>query len=202
MFLSPHPDLGWHFKCVFIFSQIGFPKLIKYGTNVHYKLLCLNLDGSEKGGGFLTDHRENKPPQVSVDGQVDHFLNRVKVWIVQVPQKPQYTRTKHLQTNNHCKVEDNENNKSFSMTVPVLLSPLWAAGWRRQSRRRRPSQPASGGTWWYQGPSQNSAPCLLESHQTSPAMRKAVAPQSVLPINLIYSIWEMLLKCCGNCFLT
>lgn len=44
-----------------------------------------------------TDHRENEPPQVSVNGKVNHLLNGVKVWIIQVPQKPQNTRSEDLQ---------------------------------------------------------------------------------------------------------
>lgn len=35
--------------------------------------------------GSLTHHGEYEPPQVSVDGQVDHLLDWVEVWIVQVP---------------------------------------------------------------------------------------------------------------------
>lgn len=53
--------------------------------------------------GYLTDHREYKPPQVSVDGQVDHLLDWVEVWIVQVSQEPQHTWPKHLHPNEHAK---------------------------------------------------------------------------------------------------
>lgn len=45
----------------------------------------------------MTDHRENEPPQVSVNGKVNHLLNWVKVWIIQVPQKPQNTRSEYLE---------------------------------------------------------------------------------------------------------
>lgn len=47
----------------------------------------------------MTNHREYEPPQVPVDGQVDHFLDRVKIWVIQVPQEPQHTRSEHLHTN-------------------------------------------------------------------------------------------------------
>lgn len=47
--------------------------------------------------GETTDHRENEPPQVSVNGKVNHLLNWVKVWIVQIPQKPQNTRSEDLE---------------------------------------------------------------------------------------------------------
>lgn len=47
--------------------------------------------------GETTDHRENEPPQVSVNGKVNHLLDWVKVWIIQVPQKPQDTRSEYLE---------------------------------------------------------------------------------------------------------
>lgn len=53
----------------------------------------------EGGGGRrrgLTDHREDEPPQVSVNGKVNHLLNRVKVRIVEVPQEPQNTWSEDL----------------------------------------------------------------------------------------------------------
>lgn len=64
-------------------------------------LLCqLRLGLVEnRRGGRLTDHRENKPPEMSVDGQVDHLLYWVEVWIVQVPQEPQHAWPEHLYTN-------------------------------------------------------------------------------------------------------
>lgn len=52
----------------------------------------------------MTDHREYKPPQVSVDRQVDHFLDWVKVWIVQVPEEPQHTRPENLPAQKHDNV--------------------------------------------------------------------------------------------------
>ncbi len=58
-----------------------------------------------RSGGELTHHREYKPPQVSVDGQVDHLLDWVEVWIIQVPQEPQHTRPEHLQPQKHVNLK-------------------------------------------------------------------------------------------------
>lgn len=62
----------------------------------HAPVLVVIIKGT-RGGGETTDHRENEPPQVSVNGKVNHLLNRVEVWIIQVPQKPQNPRSEHLQ---------------------------------------------------------------------------------------------------------
>lgn len=67
----------------------------------------------------MTDHRENKPPQVSIDGEVDHLLDWVKVWIVQVPQEPQHTRPEHLQPNKHAIAGD---FKSYRWCVRFYIS--------------------------------------------------------------------------------
>lgn len=65
-------------------------------------MMLFFLDLAEnRGGEHWTDHRENKPPEMSVDGQVDHLLDWVEVWVVQVPQEPQHTRPKHLCTKLH-----------------------------------------------------------------------------------------------------
>lgn len=52
--------------------------------------------GESRRRGSSTDHRENEPPQVSVNRKVNHLLNRVKVWIIQVPEKPQNTWSEDL----------------------------------------------------------------------------------------------------------
>lgn len=77
--------------------------------------------------------------------------------------------------------------------LKAFTSPLLTEEWRRQSRRRRPCRPASGGTWWYRGQSQNSAPCPSESHQTSPAKSKARALLSVYntKVKNKMSLWDV-----------
>lgn len=67
----------------------------------------------------MTDHREDKPSQVSVDGQVDHLLDWVKVWIVQVPQEPQHPRPEHLQPNKRAIAQD---FKSYRWCVRFYIS--------------------------------------------------------------------------------
>lgn len=62
----------------------------------HAPVLVVIIKGT-RGGGETTDHRENEPPQVSVNGKVNHLLNGVEVWIIQVPQEPQNPRSEHLQ---------------------------------------------------------------------------------------------------------
>lgn len=42
------------------------------------------------------NHGQDEPPQVSVDGQVNHLLHRVKIWVIEVSQKPQHSRPQHL----------------------------------------------------------------------------------------------------------
>lgn len=56
----------------------------------------LNQPG--RGRGSTTDHGEDEPAQVSVDGKVNHLLDRVEVRIVEVPQKPQNTWSENLDT--------------------------------------------------------------------------------------------------------
>lgn len=91
--------------------------------------------------------------------------------------------------------------------VPHL--PPWAEGWRRQNRRHKPCRPTSGGTWWFQGLSQNSAPCLSESHQTSPAINKGHALPSVFSMKtnkntMSFRHWSFI-KCldrmCTHCLI-
>lgn len=41
---------------------------------------------------------------MSVNGKVNHLLNWVEVWIIQVPQKPQNTRSEHLEPHKNCLV--------------------------------------------------------------------------------------------------
>lgn len=61
-------------------------------------IVSLKSLAENKTGRYLTNHREYKPPEVSVDGEVDHLLDWVEVWIIQVPQEPQHTWPKHLHT--------------------------------------------------------------------------------------------------------
>lgn len=69
-----------------------------------------------------TDHRENKPPKMSVDGQMNHLLDWVKVWIIQVPQEPQHAwpENLHTNTNRHLEYYEQEN-----VTVTVRSCPLY-----------------------------------------------------------------------------
>ena len=42
------------------------------------------------------NYREKKAPHVAIYGQVDHLLDGVEVWVVEIAQEPQNAWTKHL----------------------------------------------------------------------------------------------------------
>lgn len=75
------------------------------------------------------------------------------------------------------------------MVTSSFVLPLLTEGWRRQSRRRRPCRPASGGTSWCLGRSRSSAPCLSESHQTSPATNQGTRAKTESGQGPITSFW-------------
>ncbi|TNN89036.1 hypothetical protein EYF80_000915 [Liparis tanakae] len=50
----------------------------------------------EQHDGAKHNHGQDEPAQVSVDGEVNHLLHRVKIGVIEVSQKPQDSRPQHL----------------------------------------------------------------------------------------------------------